>query len=564
MLYARISSGLDFLDASIGGLYSNRCYLMRGPSQSGRTTASLQFLIAGLENGENGLMISNDRIENVILKAEAMGISLEHYLMENRLILMEYPQEILKGQFHFGGIVHLLGEIEHYVKMYNCSRLAVDTLLPLLIKPNESHFVNYVFSLMNSFDEMQVTTMVTTGEPSSPTALRIVQLLEDAVVGSFALGKTAQLKSEQRMLSVHKLVNQINPPTQFRVRIDYGVGIVQDIPAPNSTQHALAPALGRKVSLKELPLHVVLVDNDEDTESQIEEIFHDNSKTYIYTTEEEIALQLYNLDADLLLLSADQPGLNWRQLLGLLRDAYPKLPIFILLNNRNSKVNYQKVRQAGADGMFVKPLVPNDLLKAFEKVLRKSGTYDELIERRGEPIHLHDLPEDFSDLSQGVPDVSMNMNAEANLINISEFREKLVAQIWKGTQGRGEVALVSFKTVYIGQAGSQPNMPQGLELIKSVAISVTNSLRGLNDYACRYMDKIVVMLEEGSRDGAQAFARRVTNELRTDLVSRLNLQLNKHFHILTAVAVYPEDGDNVNDLLSQVTDVSRNFVKSIN
>ncbi|MDP8229343.1 MAG: ATPase domain-containing protein [Candidatus Electryoneaceae bacterium] len=145
MFYAKISSGLDFLDASIGGLYSNRCYLLRGPSHSGRTTMILQFLLSSLEQGENGIMISSDRIENVILRAEAMGFALEQYLMDNKLILMEYPQDIINGNFNYGGIVNLLGEIEQYIQLYNCTRLAVDTLLPLLIRPREPHFCQFLF-----------------------------------------------------------------------------------------------------------------------------------------------------------------------------------------------------------------------------------------------------------------------------------------------------------------------------------------------------------------------------------------------------------------------------------
>ncbi len=563
LLYARISSGLDFLDASIGGLYSNRCYMLRGPAQSGRTTMSLQYLLAGLENGENGLMISSDRIENVILKAEAMGISLENYLMDNRLILMEYPQEITRGQFHFGGIVNLLGEIEHYVKMYNCSRLVVDTLLPLLIQPNEPHFVNYVYSLMNSFDAMNVTTLVTTGEPSSPTALRIIQLLEDAVVGSFALSKTKTAQGEQRGFTQYKLVNPVNPPTSFKVRIEYGVGVTQDIPTYSSAQQALPPGTSKKTTIKNLPLELILIDKDEDTQSHLEEIFGKGTKVLTFSSEQDFALQLYNLDCDMLLLSADQQGVNWRQVLTLLRDAYPKLPMFLILNQRSSQLNYKVAKQIGADGLFVKPLEPNDLIKAFEKTLKHYGTYDDLIEKRGGSTYSQDLPEDFADPSQAVPGVAFGMNAEANLISVSEFKERLTMQVWRGNQEQKGLSLVSFKTVYVGQTANIPNMPQGLELIKRVAMNVTDSLRGINDFACRYMDKIVVLLEDGSKEGAQAFARRVTNELQIDLSEQLNLQLNKHFHILTAVAIYPDDANNVNDLMSHVTDVSKNFVKSI-
>ena len=111
MIYNRIASGLDFIDAEFGGMYENRTYFLRGPARSGRTTMSLQFLLAGIDNGENGILISSDRIEDVILKAETIGLSLESYLMDNRLILMEYPKEIMTGQYQLGGVIHLLGEI---------------------------------------------------------------------------------------------------------------------------------------------------------------------------------------------------------------------------------------------------------------------------------------------------------------------------------------------------------------------------------------------------------------------------------------------------------------------
>jgi len=96
-----------------------------------------------------------------------------------------------------------------------------------------------------------------------------------------------------------------------------------------------------------------------------------------------------------------------------------------------------------------------------------------------------------------------------------------------------------------------------------VAQIVTASLRGVSDSACRYMDKVVVILEDTDRKGAQAFSRRVINEMKSELLDKLNIQLDKHLNILTAVAVYPEDADNVNDLMFQVTDVSRNFIKAV-
>ena len=105
-------------------------------------------------------------------------------------------------------------------------------------------------------------------------------------------------------------------------------------------------------------------------------------------------------------------------------------------------------------------------------------------------------------------------------------------------------------------------MQQELELVKRIAVNVQTSLRGINDNACRYMDKVVVLLENSDKEGSRAFTRRVIKELRTELQSKLNLQVGKHLNILSAILTFPEDGEVADELMHQVTDVSRNFVKT--
>ena len=98
-----------------------------------------------------------------------------------------------------------------------------------------------------------------------------------------------------------------------------------------------------------------------------------------------------------------------------------------------------------------------------------------------------------------------------------------------------------------------------MKQVSKVAIS---SLRGMNDAACRYMDKVVILLENSEKEGAKAFERRVLRELKRELHEKLNLIVGTHLNVLTAIIVFPQDGDVPDELMHQVTDVSRNFVKS--
>ncbi len=559
MLFTRISSGLDFLDASIGGLYANRCYLIRGPSQSGRTTAALQFLLAGVENGEYSLMISSDRIENVILKAEALGISLENYLTDNRLILMEYPREILIDNYNYKTIIELLGEIEQFINHYNCTRLVFDTLHPLLTKPREPHITNYIYSLMNSLEAMKVTTLVTTGEPNSQTAMKIIQLIEDASVGSFALSVTGTDKTRQRRFTVNKMVDRTSPPMSFKVKLEHGVGLTQEISPERVTKEKISTK-SRIHFLAELPLHIGILDKDADTETQVEEIFHKESIISVFEKEDELKMQLLNIDCDLLLLNASHTDGHAEQTIRRIREFYPKLPVFLYAGKKSSRFTYKTARKAGADGLFIKPFVPDDMIGAFVKALTNYGTYDELIEKRSAMLKPEELPENLN--GEGFPGVDSDEAAsEMELLSMASFKELIQRQIFHGRQNDLNFALVAFKMGYISEIARIPHLPQGLELVKKVAQVVMSSLRGLDDKACRYMDKVIVILEDTDSQGARAFANRVVNELKSELSEKLNIQIGKHLNILTAVTVFPEDGDNINDLIYQVTDVSRNFLK---
>ncbi len=137
----------------------------------------------------------------------------------------------------------------------------------------------------------------------------------------------------------------------------------------------------------------------------------------------------------------------------------------------------------------------------------------------------------------------------------------LARQVWRSQQDSETFALVSFKMVYISDIGKLPHLPQGLELVRKVASVITSALRGTNDSACRYMDKVVVLLEDTDEQGAKAFSNRILKVLREEMASKLDIQIGKHLNLLTASALFPHDGEVANELMTQVTDVSRNFVK---
>jgi len=431
----------------------------------------------------------------------------------------------------------------------------------LLAKQSGDHLVNYIYSLINSLEELNVTTIITINEPNSPTAQKITHLFEDAVVGSFALSNISTMKGEQRHFSIHKMVDIIKPPTTFKVSIEFGSGMMLDQPKQAAALTPTENGIGSR-DILDLPLQIALLDQDEDTLVHLEEIFHTESQIAIFESQEEFLMQSSDLDFDFVIINTAMPALNWRRLLIAINEQTPQLPKFVISSRSNALKINQVARQVGADGLFVKPIDPGDLVGAFYKALKKYGTLERLIQKRRAFAVTSDIPEDFDDFDIGDSGIDRTLEEATNLLTPQAFREKLYRLVWRSRQQETFFSLVSFKVVYISSTAKREHMQQELELVKRIAVNVQTSLRGINDNACRYMDKVVVLLENSDKEGSRAFTRRVIKELRTELQSKLNLQVGKHLNILSAILTFPEDGEVADELMHQVTDVSRNFVKT--
>lgn len=81
MADTRIRSGIPGLDNLIeGGFREKTCVVIVGSSGTGKTTFTVQYVLHGLENGEQGLYVSlEESPEQIMREAELMGFDLRKY-----------------------------------------------------------------------------------------------------------------------------------------------------------------------------------------------------------------------------------------------------------------------------------------------------------------------------------------------------------------------------------------------------------------------------------------------------------------------------------------------------
>lgn len=176
-----VSSGVPELDALVGGgLDRGTSTLIIGPSGSGKSSLSLQFVYAALKRDEPVLILMFDEVRNVFLRrAKGMGFDLQPFLDRDLLHLRQVdPAELTPGE--------LTACVRQTVEGERARIVVLDSLSGYLNAMPEEHFMMLQMHEMLSYLNQQgvVTILILAqhgmvGQMASPVDLTY---LSDAVV----------------------------------------------------------------------------------------------------------------------------------------------------------------------------------------------------------------------------------------------------------------------------------------------------------------------------------------------------------------------------------------------
>lgn len=176
-----VGSGVPALDALVGGgLDRGTSTLIIGPSGSGKSSLSLQFVHAALQRGESALILVFDEVRSVFLRrAQGMGFELKPFLDHGLLHLRQIdPAELTPGE--------LTAAVRDAVESDGARIVVLDSLSGYLNAMPEEHFMMLQMHEMLSYLNQQgvVTILVLAqhgmvGHMASPVDLTY---LSDAVV----------------------------------------------------------------------------------------------------------------------------------------------------------------------------------------------------------------------------------------------------------------------------------------------------------------------------------------------------------------------------------------------
>lgn len=152
--HSKVKTGILGMDDMVGGgLYKGSSTLICGPSGTGKTIMSLQFMMEGLKNNEKVLYVSFEESSDQLTKvASTFGWDLQKYLDDETLkIICSYPEELFLDE-HLNKIKDILGSFE-------ASRIIIDSLSAVGTVYGKASLPDFASRLVAQLKQAGITAM---------------------------------------------------------------------------------------------------------------------------------------------------------------------------------------------------------------------------------------------------------------------------------------------------------------------------------------------------------------------------------------------------------------------
>jgi KaiC/GvpD/RAD55 family RecA-like ATPase len=230
----RISTGISGLDSLLqGGFLPGRSYLVTGDAGTGKTTSCMQFLKAGLAEGEKAVYVTVDeRPPEILQSADSLGWDLQQHVLDKTLV-------ILDASPYFSGragtvaekgvdLQKIISDLAAHTKKLEATRLVIDPVTPLILSGDsptrvQEHARMLIHLLQTN---LSTTNLITSHLPSRPGRDLTHGIEEFLAAGVLILRVGQNNERLVRTLSVKKMRATAVDPGEYAFQIVTDHGIV--------------------------------------------------------------------------------------------------------------------------------------------------------------------------------------------------------------------------------------------------------------------------------------------------------------------------------------------------
>lgn len=362
----RIISGIDLLDFGAGGLLPHKVYLVRGSGGVGKSLLGLQYLTRGLELQEPGILITDQKPENVLAQAHSIGFAIDESVRRGQLSILNPSSRYFDLVESPADVMAIVEELGDFIKKHGARRLVVDPVFTLINTSYSSHFaLTITQSLINALEDLPVTTLLIAGNDDNPELNPIVRQLEQNAFGVIDLAHDAATNGRVMRLSKLRYANNDNLSAHYRILngrglINYrGEGEkVSDVTQPWEESGAASRS-------------VLLLGATPETIRRVKEALGND---YTVNAESDLKAGVERAKREkpgLILVTPSRSVAAVGTVLDLAQNASSSIAFLSPSSNRQAdKVLYLR---AGADDFITEPFTPAELRARVDALIRRSG-----------------------------------------------------------------------------------------------------------------------------------------------------------------------------------------------
>jgi KaiC/GvpD/RAD55 family RecA-like ATPase/DNA-binding response OmpR family regulator len=362
----RLISGIDLIDFGAGGLVPNHVYVIKGAGGLGKSTLGLQFLARGLELQEPGVLITDQKPQNVIEQAGGVGFAIADAVTRGQLQILNPSGRYFDLVESPADVMAIVEELGDYVKRIGAKRVVIDPIYTLVNTHYSGHFaLTLTQSLINALEDLPVTIFLVAGDEQNAEQNAIVRMLEQNSFGVIALHHDTSTGG--RIMRLERLRYTDSEDLSSHYRILNGRGLINyrgegeqvtDVTKPwDVTEHASRT--------------VLILGSQPDTIRKVKEALGDNYDVQAESVIENGVERVKRERPGLVLVTPHRSAGAIRAILDLARNTTSSIAFLSpAANRRTDRVLYLR---AGADDYFTEPFTPAELRARVDALVRRSG-----------------------------------------------------------------------------------------------------------------------------------------------------------------------------------------------